>query len=344
MTPPLFACASPASPPTVLVIAELGVNHDGRVDRALALVAAAAAAGADAIKLQCFHPDRLLSNQAMLARYQNAADNAHDLLTHLTLTPDDMRMVCTAAREAGLKCLVTPFSLEDVEDARGLKVDAVKIASPDAVNTPLLRAAARLNVPLLISTGTCDLKELEPAASRLHAHGAGGCLLQCVSSYPVPCGYASLGGMAALADTFDVPVGYSDHTTDPLTGALAVAAGAVVIEKHLTYDTAASGPDHAASLDPPAFADYVRLVRQAAAMLGPRVKQMLPIEADVRTVSRQSLCAARDLPAGHRLGPSDVTIKRPGTGIPAAELDTTMGRLLARPIRANDLLRVDDLV
>jgi len=138
-------------------------------------------------------------------------------------------------------------------------------------------------------------------------------------------------------------VGYSDHTPDVETGALAVAAGAVVLEKHLTLDRAAKGPDHAASLDPPGFAEYVRRVRAAATAVGPRRKRVLPIEHDVRTTSRQSLCATRDLPAGHALGREDLTIKRPGTGLPPAQLDAVLGAELARPIEADRLLRDEHL-
>lgn len=334
-----FASATADSPARVMVVAELGVNHDGQVDRAAHLVQVAAEAGADAVKLQAFHPDRLLSNQAMLAGYQkSAADDAHGLLRKLTLTFEEMRQIRMAAERAGLAFTLTPFSPPDIDDARQLGVDVVKIASPDAVNLPLLRLGAGLNAPLLVSTGTCELDELRPTADLLRDHAAGGAMLQCVSSYPTPPHAASLGGMAAMADAFELPVGYSDHTSDPSMGALAVAAGAVVIEKHLTHDPTASGPDHAASLGPAAFAEYVGRIRDALAAIGPRAKRVLPIESDVRRVSRQSLCATRDLPAGHRLTAADLTFKRPGSGIAASQLDATIGRTLKRDVVSNDLL------
>src|SRR5690606_32292886 len=134
---------------------------------------------------------------------------------------------------------------------------AVKVASPDAVNPVLIRRAAALEVPVLVSTGTCEAEELDDVAATIHGHATGGALLQCVSSYPTPDAAASLGGIAALRGRFGLPVGYSDHTTRDDTGAFAVAAGAAVIEKHLTYDPRAKGPDHAASLDPDQFARYV---------------------------------------------------------------------------------------
>ncbi|MEM6552751.1 MAG: N-acetylneuraminate synthase family protein [Planctomycetota bacterium] len=342
-----------------VVIAEIGVNHDGRVDQALGLVRAAADAGADAVKFQLFRPDRLLSREAGLAAYQEgSAESAAELLSGLTLTVEELATVRDAATGLGLAFVVTPFSPGDVEDLRGLGVDAVKIASPDVVNTPLLGAAAGLDVPMLVSTGAADLEELQPAVRLLAGHriaretawqGAAGTLLQCVSSYPTPVEEAGLGGMAALRELLDaegggaVAVGYSDHTGSVDTGGWAVAAGAAVVEKHLTHDRSAAGPDHAASLDPAGFAAYVRRVRLAASAMGGRAKRVGALERDVRRVSRQSVAAAVDLDAGRVLRPGDLTVMRPGTGVPAAELERMVGRRLTRAVEASELLHWDDL-
>ncbi len=340
----LFREADETAPARVLVVAEVGVNHDGRLDRGFELIQAAAEAGADAVKFQLFSPDRLLSDQALLAGYQkDKAKDAKALLGDLALDLDEMGRLAAAACEAGLGFIVTPFSPGDAADLAQIGVDAVKIASPDAVNTPLLEAVASLGKPILVSTGTCELSELTPAATLLSGHGPGGCLLQCVSSYPTPTKDAALGGMSAMRERYGLPVGYSDHTQAVLTGALAVAAGAVVIEKHLTYDTSATGPDHAASADPRMFTQYVRLIREAQAMLGPTRKDVLPAEVDVRKVSRQSVCVLRDLPAGHRLTQDDLTVKRPGTGIPATELKVIIGQILTRDVKANSLLFLDSV-
>lgn len=337
--PPLFEPAAADAPPRAFVIAELGVNHDGDPDRAMQLVEAAAAAGADAVKLQLFRPERLLSRQAKLAAYQaGAAGDPHELLGKLALPLDAIAAVRDAAGTHDLAFVVTPFSPGDVADLARLGVDAVKIASPDAVNPMLWRPAMELGVPVLVSTGTCELDELDAVAAALREHRPGGCLLQCVSAYPTDEADASLAGIGVLRERFGLPAGYSDHTASAITGALAVAAGAVVIEKHFTYDRAAAGPDHAASLDPVRFREYVHLAREAEAMHGPLRKAVLPCERDVREVSRQSLCAVRDLPAGHRLAAGDLTVKRPGTGVPPAELERVIGRRLAQPLPADDLL------
>lgn len=328
----------------VFVVAEIGVNHDGRAERGLELVRAAAAAGADAVKLQLFDPDRLLSRQALLAGYQaGQAADAKALLRGLALKPEAMARVGDEARSHGMRFIVTPFSPGDVRVLADLGVDAVKIASPDAVNTPLLEAAVSLGKPMLVSTGTCELHELEYVATLLSKHKPGGCLLQCVSSYPTPVEDTALGGMVAMRERFGLPVGYSDHTQTVETGAMAVAAGAVVIEKHLTYDRHAHGPDHSASADPQQFIEYVRLIRRAEAMLGPIAKRVSAVEKDVRKVSRQSVCVVRDLPAGHRLTAEDLTVKRPGTGVPAGELKNLIGQTLTRPVRADNLLTAGDI-
>jgi len=340
----MFNAASANEPADVLVVAEIGVNHDGSVDKAVNMVNSAAAAGADAVKFQLFDPARLLSNQSRLAEYQKAnADDLHKLLDRLKLGIEDLLDAREEADVDNLKFICTPFSLDDVELMKKLQVDAVKIASPDAVNQPLLKAAAALGKPMLISTGACELEELEFAADLLRNHEPGGCLMQCVSSYPTPNQDAALGGIKVLADHFGLPVGYSDHTTELTTGALAVACGACVLEKHFTFNRDWEGPDHAMSLDPVNFTHYAQLARDAAQMIGPLQKKVLRIEQDVRQVSRQSLCAARDLKAGQVLTADDLVIKRPGTGIPAAQWQQVVGKTLARDVAVNDLFDPADL-
>lgn len=339
-----FSAADQGRPAAVAVIAEIGVNHDGDADLARRLIDSAADAGADAVKFQYFRPDRLLSNQAELAGYQRGkAASQRELLERLTLSIDALGRLVEHAHGAGVSAVVTPFSPEDPADLAPLGLDAIKTASPDAVNPALLQAAAVLGLPMLISTGTCDMDELDDAAALLRNHSAGGALLHCVSSYPTPMDDAQLGGIGAMSEALNLPIGYSDHTAATHTGALAVMAGAVVLEKHLTHDRSASGPDHAASLDRAGLAEYVAHVRAAQRALGLRAKRVTDIERDVRRVSRQSVCVVADLSAGHVLRASDLTVKRPGTGQAAASLSAVVGRRLARAVSANDLLMAEDL-
>ena len=335
----------PNQPP--YIIAEVGVNHDGSVDRALELVRAAHAAGADAIKLQFFQTDLLLSSAAKLASYQRSAGETDPvaMLRRLELTIDQMAPIVSLAHDLGLHAIVTVFSLELVAHSARLPFDAYKSASPDIINRPLLDAMASINKPLIISTGASTLDEIERALEWLNGSHDQLAVLQCVSAYPTPLDRASLEGIAAIANIFGGPIGYSDHTDAVQTGAQAVAAGAHLLEKHLTYDRSAPGPDHAASLDPDRFEDYVALAQSSAHRATPHkpAKDVLDIEQDVRTVSRQSITTTRPLDVGHVLTPADLTIKRPGTGIEPFHLTATIGRRLANAVDADKPLTHNDL-
>lgn len=327
------------------VIAEIGVNHDGSLRRALELVDLAAAGGADAVKLQLFRADQLMNGAAAFAGYQKErvdAASPADMLRQYELSADDTQRVVDAIRARGLVPIATPFSLADIATVEALDLPAVKIASPDVVNRPLLMRAAKTRRPLLVSTGAATIDEVNTAVEWLNDAGAAFALLHCVSSYPVPIESANLCWIGELAK-FGTPVGYSDHTTEPLAGALAVASGASIIEKHLTYDRGASGPDHAASADPIAFASYVRMIRQAEALRGVAGKHVLDIECDVRHVSRQSLVAARPLAVGQRVSEADLIVQRPGSGIPAADLTNAIGKRLRRDVSAGTMLSWDML-
>lgn len=349
---------APAQPP--YIIAEIGVNHDGSPDLALDLTRAAAEAGADAIKLQLFRADLLLSRASRLADYQAAAGERDPLgmLARLELTPAAMAPIAQLAHDLGLHAIVTVFSLELVEPARRLRWDAFKTASPDIVNDPLLDALAADGRPLIVSTGAAEAAEVHRAIARLSPRANGGlALLQCVSSYPTPPHLASIGGMIDLARDFAGPIGYSDHTEGLDTGAIAVRCGASILEKHLTYSRAARGPDHAASLEPAGFAEYVRRARAArtrtvrpgpppldAPEVGPIRKRVLDVEREVRSVSRQSITTVRSLPHGHTLTRADLTLKRPGTGIEPSRLASLLGRRLARSVEADVPLAEPDLL
>ncbi|HRQ71886.1 MAG TPA: N-acetylneuraminate synthase family protein [Phycisphaerales bacterium] len=335
------------------VIAEIGVNHDGSVDRALALTEAAARAGADAVKLQYFRTDLLMSRTAKLAAYQRAAGESDPvgMLRRLELGVEGMAAVVDRAHALGMHAVVTVFSVDLVPEAERLAWDAYKSASPDAVNRPLLEAMAATSRPLIVSTGACEAREIERAVGWLAGARDRLALLQCVSCYPTADADASLGAMGALRRIFDGPVGYSDHTTGEDAGALAASLGACVLEKHLTYDRAARGPDHAASLDPGGFARYAEAARSSARLafaeddprIGPPEKRVLACEADVRRVSRQSITTRRALPAGHALIPDDLTIKRPGTGLEPWRLGEVVGRRLARDVEPDVPLGAGDL-
>jgi sialic acid synthase SpsE len=195
-----------------------------------------------------------------------------------------------------------------------------------------------------VSTGAASIDEVERTARWLGEWKAKFALLHCVSAYPTPTDHANLCWISELASRFPhVPIGYSDHTTDHLAGALAAAAGATVIEKHLTYDRDAKGPDHAASADPAHFERYVKLIREADVLRGKPGKRVLDCEQDVRTVSRQSLVLRRDLKEGDVVRDEDLTVQRPGTGLSAALVSSAVGRKAVRAISAGVMLQWDML-
>lgn len=325
------------------VIAEIGVNHDGRADRALELVDAAAAAGANAVKFQVFRSDLLLGATSELADYQRetGVDSPEALLSRLELPLDVMAEAVAGAHKRGLHAIATIFNLELVSPALELPWDAIKIASPDIINRPLIDALRAAGRPMIMSTGAATLDEVLRALTWCGDEPL--VLLQCVSAYPAPETSASLGGIAALRHATGRVVGYSDHTTAIDSGGLAVAAGAALLEKHLTHDREATGPDHAASLDPRLFAEYVLLAHRAHRMLGEAAKSLLDIERDVRRVSRQSVAAARDLDEGAIIGASDLVIRRPGTGIEPWRIAEVIGRRLRHAIGRGQPLRDEDL-
>jgi N-acetylneuraminate synthase/N,N'-diacetyllegionaminate synthase len=326
----------------VLIVAEAGVNHDGVLDQALRLVDAAADAGADVVKFQMFRAAELVTATATVAGYQQARGvrSQREMLARLELSDHDFARLAAHCRARSIEFLATPFNPPDVDRLLALHVRALKIASPDLVNPPLLRRAAETGLPLLLSTGASTADEIAAAVAQLRGWGAAGrlILLHCVSGYPAPLDAANLGAIATLRRTFGVPAGFSDHTRSTAIAGWAVAAGACVLEKHFTLDRDAAGPDHAASLDPKELGAYVRAARDAEAALGAGALGMSPLEADIRAVARQSVVSARHIPAGALLTAEMLTVKRPGGGIEPGQLEALFGRRAAADIPADTVL------
>ncbi len=342
------------------VIAELGVNHNGSRKQALALVDAAHTAGADAIKLQCFKAELLLSKAARLASYQAHAGETDPqaMLKRLELRAEDMAAIIDHAHQRGLDAIVTLFNLDLIETVAAQQWDAWKIASPDIIHKPLIDAMAQLERPLILSTGASNESEIRRAIGWVQVQGAIDrlALLQCVSSYPAPTaaleGIVSLDQLAhGVAGSVSIPIGLSDHSCDVHTGARAAQWGARLLEVHLTLDRSLPGPDHNASLTPDELALYIagaKAARPDQAMIErscakPAGKTPLACEADVRRLSRQSVVTRRALPAGHHLARDDLTIKRPGTGLEPWQLDSIVGRPLLRHVQADMPLMSDDI-
>lgn len=327
----------------VYIIAEAGVNHNGSLDRAKAMVAAAAAAGADAIKFQTFKTAEVISRAAPLAEYQRAtgAASQYELVKQLELPPAAFAELKTAAERAGLDFLSTPFDDQSLDELVALGMEIVKIPSGELTNLPFLRRVAATELPVLLSTGMADLDEVAAALAVLT--GGQVVLLQCTTAYPAPPGSINLRAMAAMRAEFGLPVGLSDHSLGNEIPFAAAGLGACVIEKHFTLDRSLPGPDHQASATPAELQALVAGIRTVSAALGSGVKQAGTEEIKLRAVARKSVVAATDLPAGKILAAADLKLKRPGTGLAPELIAILPGKKLARAKPADEPFTLDDL-
>lgn len=319
------------------LIAEAGVNHNGDPALARALVDVAVAAGADAVKFQTFHVDRLLTRGAAKAEYQRRATGSeqsqYEMLARLELSPADHEMLFAYCADAGIEFMSTPFDPESARFLKRLGVRRIKISSGDVTNLPMLEVVGALGLPVVLSTGMADMAEVEAAVATLRGAGATDlAVLQCVSNYPADPAVTNLRVMDTFARAFKTPVGLSDHSTGLTMAIAAVARGAAYVEKHFTLDRNLPGPDHQASLLPDELRALVRAIRDVEAALGDGIKRPAPSELPVRDVARKSLVAARSLPAGTVLAREDLDVLRPGTGLSPAALPALVGRRTARAI------------
>jgi len=327
----------------VFVVAEAGVNHNGDVALALALVDAAADAGADAVKFQTFRTDALVSRAAPKAGYQvettGAGESQRDMLARLELTVEEFARVQERCAKRGVVFFSAPFDDASADALERLGAPIFKIPSGEITNLPFLRHVAAKRRPMIVSTGMSTVAEVGDALAAIRAAGDPPvALLHCLSAYPAPPAEMNLRAMDTLRARFALPVGLSDHTLGLEVALAAVGRGAAIVEKHLTLDKTLPGPDHRASLDPGEMAALVRGIRTVESALGDGDKRPAPSELDTRRVARKSVVAARALRAGARLTAGDVAIKRPGTGIPPGELERVLGRRLRRDVAVDEVL------
>lgn len=325
------------------VIAEVGVNHDGDVGRAEALVDAAAEAGADAVKFQTFRAETLATADAPKAAYQRASDDGNEsqyaMLRRLELDEAGHRRLLARAVERGLIFLSAPFDRASADLLERLDVAAFKVPSGELTNLRLLSHVAAKGRPMIVSTGMATMAEVTVAMTAIDGAGAPlVVLLHCVSAYPAEPADCNLAAMASLSQRFGVPIGWSDHTLGLEVALAAVALGAAAVEKHLTLDRRASGPDHAASMEPQEFAALVRGIRAVESAQGDGVKKPTDSEREIAAVARRSLVTVRAVAGGEALTADAVVARRPGTGIPPAELDRYLGRRLKAAVAAATVL------
>jgi len=330
----------------VFVIAEGGVNHNGDREIAKRLIEAAAEAGAQAVKFQTFRAEALATQEAPKAQYQiistGSAQSQLEMLRQLELSGEAHRDLQAYCRERRVTFLSTPFDEESADLLEELDVPAFKISSGDVTNLPLLDHVARKGKPVILSTGMSDMDEVTKAVETIRAAGCEDLiLLQCVTNYPAEPRDVNLRAMQTMAEAFNVPVGYSDHTTGIDIALAAVALGACVIEKHLTLDRNLPGPDHRASLEPSELRGLVSGIRRVEAALGDGRKVPADSELGTALVARRSLVAAENISVGTKLLREMIAAKRPGTGLPPAKLNLILGHTALVDITAGSMLTTE---
>jgi N,N'-diacetyllegionaminate synthase len=329
----------------VMVIAEIGVNHNGELAIALRLTEEARKAGADAVKFQTFRAEALATSYAKKADYQKDGAGAHEsqyeMLRRLELSAESHLLLVERCRCLGLTFISSAFDLESVAFLATLDLPYWKIPSGEITNVPYLRRIGSMNKRIILSTGMSYLGEVEKAIETLAAAGTARCnltVMQCNSEYPTPYEDAGVRTMVTMREAFKVPVGYSDHSLGIEIPIAAVALGASIIEKHFTLGRTMDGPDHRSSLEPAELKAMVDAIRNVERGMGDGIKTVSASERKNREIVRKSIVAARAISRGEIFDDLNITAKRPGTGISASEWDRVIGRTATRSYSKDDLI------
>ena len=318
------------------VMAEIGLNHDGDLRRAVELAGLAKSSGADLVKFQYIDPPAMVRRESM--------PDLFSLYGKYVLSPSQLAQVVERCRSLKIPFVCTVFDLEGAARMVEIGVSAFKVASCDMTHLPLLRGLGQFGLPVILSTGLAELAEVAASVRELKR---GGCkepvLLHCVSAYPAPVSQVNLTAMIHLRQKLKLPVGLSDHTQGTLAPALAAVLGACMVEKHFTYDSGAAGPDHALSLGPKEFRRMVDDLRLAEAMRGDGRKKPAPVEKKERRVGRRGFYLLRDVKQGEKVNVSDLAALKPWTEIGPAEVKKLRGTVYATDIKAGSPLTSKDI-
>ncbi len=330
-----------------LIIAEAGVNHNGDIELAKQLIAAAKAAGADIVKFQTFKTAKLVTKTAEKASYQKGTTDADEsqyaMISKLELSRAEHEVLIEECHRQGIGFFSTAFDTDSFDMLVEMGLDQVKIPSGELTNLPLLRYMTRLGMPVMLSTGMATLGEIEAALALIEQAGTPRHLitvLHCTTEYPAPMADVNLRAMLSMKAALGVEVGYSDHTQGIEIPVAAVALGARVIEKHFTLDRTMPGPDHQASLEPHELKAMVDAIRNVELALGDGVKRPSASELKNKPIARKSLVAIHPIKAGDVFSADNVGTKRPGTGISPMRWDEVMGRVSPRDFSADELIEL----
>jgi len=331
----------------IFIIAEAGVNHNGKIARAGKLIDAATEAGADAVKFQTFKAQSMISKYASKADYQKKTTDENqsqlEMVRKLELGEAEHKTLIDHCRKKGIMFLSTPFDLESLELLMKLGLEIIKVPSGEITNLPLLRKTGSLNKKVIMSTGMAELREIEDALNILTEAGTAKkniTVLQCNTQYPTPFEDANLLAMLTIKNAFGVHVGYSDHTLGIEAPIAAAALGATVIEKHFTLDKNMRGPDHSASLEPDELKAMVDSIRNIEKALGNGQKEPTQSEIGNKAIVRKSIVAKIDIKQGTAFATENITAKRPGTGISPMNWDEVIGKIAKKDFSEDELIEL----
>ncbi|MCE2613622.1 N-acetylneuraminate synthase [Flavobacteriaceae bacterium D16] len=330
----------------VLIIAEAGVNHNGNIDIAKKLIDAAAEAEVDFVKFQTFNSKKLVSRNARKADYQSknmpdTSDSQLAMLQKLELTKDQHLELIAYCKVKEIHFLSTGFDLESLDFLNELGIPLFKIPSGEITNLPYLRKIGSFGKPIIMSTGMADLREIDDAITVLKQAGAKTSqitILHCNTEYPTPMEDVNLLAMNTIAKSFEVSVGYSDHTLGIEVPIAAVALGATVIEKHFTLDRSMEGPDHNASLEPKELKEMVKAIRNIEVALGHGEKVPSTSEKKNKEIVRKSIVANKIIKKGELFTENNIAVKRPGGGISPMLWDKIVGSKASRDYEPDELI------
>lgn len=329
----------------VLIIAEAGVNHNGSLELAKQLAFEAKQAGVDYVKYQTFQPANMVSKFAEKAEYQkkttDAKQSQRQMLENLMLTFEEFEELRDYCQQIGIGFLSTAFDLDSIDFLVKLGCDLWKIPSGEITNYPYLVEIAKKHQPVIVSTGMCQMQEIEDTLKVLKENGAGDIkLLHCTTEYPTPFWDVNLKAMQAMREYFGLEVGYSDHTQGIEVPVAAVAMGAMVIEKHFTLDKTMEGPDHKASLEPAELKQMVQVIRNIEMALGSGLKEPAESEKKNISIARKSIVANKAIRKGDIFTVENITTKRPGNGISPMRWKEVLGQTAIRDFEEDELIEL----
>ncbi len=330
-----------------LIIAEIGVNHNGSVDLAKRLIDEAKKCGADVVKFQTFKAENLASQETPKVDYQKRSEpqksESHfEMLKRLELSFDDTEQLKKYCDQNKITFMSTPYDRESVVFLDEIGVAAYKVASADLVDYRIHRAIRATKKPVIQSVGMCEYSEINDWLE-LYDKDYPIVLLQCTANYPSDPKNSNLRVIEALRNKFDIQTGFSDHTSDDRSAFLSVAMGSVVIERHFTLDCSMDGPDHKASTEPEAFKQYCESIDAAYRILGSNDKNIVAEEAGMRKVSRKGVYLARNLNDGDVVKESDLIFQRPSTEISPLQMMRLIGSKANKPLQKGTPLLKEDL-